>query len=282
MNQMRTIRLQKEMKTLQTEKFDGIEIKIGEKIDKFEAIIIGPEKTPYENGEFKIEIVIPENYPLQPPNIRFLTPIYHPNIDDQGRICLDTLKMAGKNREGGWNCALSIGTLIQMVRLLLETPNPDDGLMLESSKEFVQNRDLFNQKARNFTISHAINNKSNLNKSNLNQSNLNKSNLNQPNLNESNKNETNLNKSNLNQSNLNQSNLNQSNLNETNLNKTNLNKSNLNQSNLNKSNLNQSNLNQSNLNQSNLNKSNLNQSNLNQSNLNQSNLNESKLNQSKI
>jgi ubiquitin-protein ligase len=31
-------------------------------------------------------------YPFEPPKVRFLTPVYHPNIDERGRICLDTLK----------------------------------------------------------------------------------------------------------------------------------------------------------------------------------------------
>lgn len=35
-------------------------------------------------------------YPFEPPKIRFLTPIYHPNIDNAGRICLDALKLPPK------------------------------------------------------------------------------------------------------------------------------------------------------------------------------------------
>jgi len=35
-------------------------------------------------------------YPFEPPNIQFVTQIYHPNIDTAGRICLDSLKMPPK------------------------------------------------------------------------------------------------------------------------------------------------------------------------------------------
>jgi len=31
---------------------------------------------------------------MEPPNLRFITPIFHPNIDSSGRICLDIIKMA--------------------------------------------------------------------------------------------------------------------------------------------------------------------------------------------
>ena len=55
--------------------------------------ITGPEDSPYENGVFELELTLSNRYPFEPPKLQFITPIYHPNIDSTGRICLDLLKM---------------------------------------------------------------------------------------------------------------------------------------------------------------------------------------------
>lgn len=63
-----------------------------ENIRHFDVTIEGPSQSPYQDGTFKLELFLPEDYPMEPPKARFLTKIYHPNIDKLGRICLDILK----------------------------------------------------------------------------------------------------------------------------------------------------------------------------------------------
>ncbi|XP_030472614.2 uncharacterized protein LOC115690420 isoform X2 [Syzygium oleosum] len=116
------------------------------------AQIEGPEGSVYADGVFKIKIQIPERYPFQPPGVTFQTPIYHPNIDTGGRICLDILNLPPK---GAWQPSLNISTVLTSIGLLLSEPNPDDGLMCDASREYKYNRQAFDEKARYMTQKYA-------------------------------------------------------------------------------------------------------------------------------
>merc|ERR1719481_96663 len=51
--------------------------------------ITGPEGTPYEGGRWKVELIIPSLYPFRAPCCKFLTRIWHPNVDHRtGEVCL--------------------------------------------------------------------------------------------------------------------------------------------------------------------------------------------------
>ncbi|CAL9222215.1 unnamed protein product [Arabidopsis halleri] len=117
-----------------------------------DAQIEGPGDTVYANGIFNVKIQIPERYPFQPPIVAFSTPIYHPNIDNSGRICLDILNLPPK---GAWQPSLNISTVLTSIGLLLSEPNPDDGLMCEVSREYKYNRQTFDYKAREMTEKYA-------------------------------------------------------------------------------------------------------------------------------
>ena len=63
---------------------------------------------------------------MSPPKVVFDTKIYHPNIDNLGRICLDILK---KN----WSPALQIKSVLLSIQSLMSEPNPDDPLNNEAA-----------------------------------------------------------------------------------------------------------------------------------------------------
>lgn len=92
----------------------------------------GPSGTSYENGTYKLELFLPGDYPMVPPKVRFLTKIYHPNVDKLGRICLDILK-------DKWTPALQINTCLLSIQALLSAPEVDDPLDPTVADHFKQN-----------------------------------------------------------------------------------------------------------------------------------------------
>lgn len=150
----KNVRLQRELALFADSPPHGISCWTKEgSLQHLEAQIIGAETSPYAAGVFKLHITLPDRYPFEPPNIQFVTPIYHPNIDSDGRICLDSLKMPPK---GSWSPALNICTLLTTVQLLMSEPNPDDPLMLDIANEFKYNRRQYEQSAREWTDRHAM------------------------------------------------------------------------------------------------------------------------------
>lgn len=117
------------------------------------AEIQGPKDSPFEGGTFKLNIQIPDRYPFEPPSVRFITPIYHPNIDSSGRICLDILKMPPK---GSWTPSLNVSTVLTSIQLLMDDANPDDGLMVEISDLFRRNYKQYCENAKASTAKYAI------------------------------------------------------------------------------------------------------------------------------
>lgn len=108
------------------------------------AHVQGPAFTVYEAGIFLVCVKFPDRYPFEPPKVRFVTPIYHPNIDSGGRICLDILNLPPK---GSWRPSLTLSVVLAGVRQLLLEPNPDDFLMADITREYQQCREVFERKA---------------------------------------------------------------------------------------------------------------------------------------
>jgi ubiquitin-conjugating enzyme E2 D/E len=120
-----------------------------EDIRKWKAVIVGPPETPYEGGIFNLEINFPNDYPFRPPHCRFITKIYHPNINAEGGICVDILKTTS------WSPALTIGKVLLSISSLMADPNPDDPLVPDIAQQLKLNPQLFRTVAREWTRRYA-------------------------------------------------------------------------------------------------------------------------------
>ena len=71
-------------------KEDIILTPLGESLYDWRRVIKGPPESAYSEGHFELDIQIPEEYPINPPKVKFLSKVFHPNLHFKtGEICLD-------------------------------------------------------------------------------------------------------------------------------------------------------------------------------------------------
>ena len=83
------------------------------------------EGTPFFGGCFRLKLVLSEDYPNTAPRGFFLTKIYHPNVAENGDICVNTLKK-------DWTTEVTLKHVFQVIRCLLIIPFPESSLNCEA------------------------------------------------------------------------------------------------------------------------------------------------------
>ncbi|CAL8461877.1 g1408 [Coccomyxa elongata] len=97
------------------------------------AVIFGPEDTPWDGGTFKLSLQFTEEYPNKAPVVKFVSNIFHPNVYADGGICLDIL-------QNQWSPIYDVSAILTSIQSLLSDPNPNSPANSEAARLYSENR----------------------------------------------------------------------------------------------------------------------------------------------
>jgi ubiquitin-conjugating enzyme E2 C len=121
-------RLQSELMQMMMEPMEGVTaFPDGDNLLAWAATVKGSDAGVYDGLTFNLSMNFPSNYPISAPVVKFETPIFHPNVDQSGNICLDILK-------DKWSATYTVATLLLSIQGLLDTPNNDSPLNSQAAQ----------------------------------------------------------------------------------------------------------------------------------------------------
>eukprot|EP01102_Stenamoeba_stenopodia_P014881 TRINITY_DN500_c0_g1_i1.p1 TRINITY_DN500_c0_g1~~TRINITY_DN500_c0_g1_i1.p1 ORF type:complete len:154 (-),score=34.12 TRINITY_DN500_c0_g1_i1:439-900(-) len=106
---------------------------------EWEIIIIGPPDTLYEGGVFKAIMTFPPDYPQQPPKMKFLSELWHPNVYSNGDVCISILHPPGDDKWGyekaeeRWLPIHTVESILISVISMLSDPNDQSPANLDAA-----------------------------------------------------------------------------------------------------------------------------------------------------
>ncbi len=106
---------------------------------EWDAVILGPSLTIWDGSVHRLKVSFTEEYPNKPPTVVFVSKIFHPNVYDNGSICLDILQKA-------WSPIYDISAILTSIQSLLPDPNPDSPANAEAAKLFTDDRGEYNRR----------------------------------------------------------------------------------------------------------------------------------------
>lgn len=120
-------------------------------------LTIRPEEGYWKGGVFKFEVSVPPEYNLKPPQVECKTKIWHPNITEEGKVCLSILREHSMDGTG-W---LPTRTLKEVVwglnSLFTDLLNFDDPLNVDAAQQFTKDKAGFEWKVTDYIRKYAHN-----------------------------------------------------------------------------------------------------------------------------
>jgi ubiquitin-conjugating enzyme E2 G1 len=147
--------LQKQFQDIQKDPNSGFSAGLlQDNIFTWRVTIIGPPKTPYEGGIFPANLEFPQSFPEQPPRMRFVCPMYHPNIRETGEVCISILHPPGddvfeyEDRAERWLPIHTVESILVSVISMLSDPNCESPENIEAARTFRTNQKEYMKKVR--------------------------------------------------------------------------------------------------------------------------------------
>ncbi|KAL1839477.1 hypothetical protein VTJ49DRAFT_1486 [Mycothermus thermophilus] len=108
---------------------------------KFGLMVINADSA-FSGGYFRAEMEFKPDYPHQPPTFKFLTPITHPNVYTDGRVCISILHPPGEDEMSGdsaaerWTSIQGAESVLRSILLLLDDPEPSSPANVDAGRLF--------------------------------------------------------------------------------------------------------------------------------------------------
>ena len=123
--------LQKEYKELQLESVEGCVVWIPDEENflVWQVGIFGPPETIFQGAYFKATLTFPPEYPFSPPDMKFVSDIWHPNVYPNGTVCISILhppttdEVSGELPSERWNPTRTVRSVLISIASMLNSPN---------------------------------------------------------------------------------------------------------------------------------------------------------------
>ncbi|KYQ88739.1 ubiquitin-conjugating enzyme E2 [Tieghemostelium lacteum] len=140
---------------IQSEPIEGVAFEIvDENLFEWRAYVEGPPETDYEGGVFQIQMKFPNDYPMSPPTLTFLSEFWHPNVYMDGKVCISILHPPGEDETSGelpeerWLPTQTVSTIILSVISLLSAPNTSSPANVDASVEWRNDREAYKKRIK--------------------------------------------------------------------------------------------------------------------------------------
>lgn len=140
--------LQNQFKKLQSDPVEGVAVELSDdNLFEWKVYIEGPTDTDYVGGIFALSMKFPQDYPMNPPAVVFLSDFWHPNVYPDGRVCISILhppvvdEMSGELPGERWLPTQTVATILLSIISLLSSPNTSSPANVDASVQWRSDRE---------------------------------------------------------------------------------------------------------------------------------------------